>query len=336
MTRAHHDEDAPGRSPANRLGLDYRAVPERVSPGPIVDVHTHVYDCAGTAAFFEAADLYGIDRIVTMTPLDEVDALRQQYAGRLEFIAIPRWREMDSGDAFQRGWLADLEAFCERGAARMKFWVAPPMRGQHGLTLKSGFFAPLIAKGVELGFDFMVHVGDPSAWFEPGGRYADARVYGTKPDQYPQLEYLLERVAPRNVIAAHMGGYVESPDFLDRLLDRHENLYLDSSATKWVVRGVAAQPERMRAFMLGHPERILFGSDIVVADGYDFEHYASRYRAHQIMWETTYRGESPIEDPDADGAPRLAGLELPAEVLRKLYFANARRLGHGPAVPSET
>jgi hypothetical protein len=46
------------------------------------------------------------------------------------------------------------------------------------------------------------------------------------------------------------------------------------------------------------------------------------------MWETACRGESPIEDPDADDPPRLAGVDLPAEVLRKMYRENAVRLGY--------
>jgi len=327
----HHDEHTPTtalRSPANRLGLNYREVPARKVQTPIVDIHTHVYQTRSTALFLEAATAYGIRKIVSMSPLDEVDTLRAAYGDRLEFIAIPRWRDMDNSASFRRRWLADLATFREKGARRMKFWMAPPMRGEHGLTLQDPFFGPLIRTGIELGYDLMVHVGDPSEWFEPGGRYADAQRFGTKREQYPQLEFLLDAVAPRNVIAAHMGGYGEEPAFLQDLLDRHPNLYLDSSATKWVVRAVARQPEVLREFMIRNQERILFGSDLVVAQGGDFDHYASRYWAHLVMWETPYRGESPIEDPDADDPPRLAGLDLPAPVLHKLYCQNAERLGH--------
>ncbi len=259
--------------------------------------------------------------------LEHVPALRAQYADRLAFIAIPRWRRMENSAAFQKQWLADLEAFRELGARRMKFWMAPPMRGNYKLTLQDAFFQPLLRHGLDLGYEFMIHVGDPSEWFQPGGRYADAAVFGTKDDQYPQLEYLLETVAPRTVIAAHMGGYVEAPAFLQGLLDRHPNLFLDSSATKWVVRGVARQPAALRDFMLRNQDRVLFGSDLVVAEAHDFDHYASRYWAHQMLWETPYRGESPIEDPDADQPPRLAGLDLPADVLKPLYAGNAARLG---------
>jgi predicted TIM-barrel fold metal-dependent hydrolase len=326
----HHDDDRSrgARSPANRLGLDYRAVPPRKVATPLIDIHAHVHAGAGVGPFFEAAALYGVAKVVSMTPLDEVESLRRAHGDQLAFIAVPRWRRMAVSGEFQRQWLADLEAFHALGARRMKFWVAPPMRGQYGLTLDDPFFAPLVEKGLGLGYDFMVHVGDPSEWFEPGGRYADARKFGSKREQYPPLERFLDTVAPRNVIGAHMGGYCEDPDFLQGLLDRHDNFYLDSSATKWIVRAVARQPEHVREFIIRNQDRILFGSDLVVEAGYGFEHYASRYWAHLMMWETACRGESPIEDPDADDPPRLAGVDLPAEVLRKMYRENAVRLGY--------
>jgi predicted TIM-barrel fold metal-dependent hydrolase len=314
-------------SPANRLDLDYRAVPARRVATRIVDVHAHVHNVPSVAALFAAAEAYGISKIVSMTPLDEVAAMRSDYRERLNFIAIPRWRRMANSAAFQKQWLADLEAFRTLGARRMKFWMAPPMRGQYGLTLHDPFFQPLIQEGLRLGYDFMVHVGDPSEWFAPGGRYADGQIFGTKHEQYPQLEHLLDTVAPRNVIAAHMGGSCEEPAFLQNLLDRHDNLFLDSSATKWVVRAIARQPEAVRAFMIRNQDRILFGSDLVVSADYDFEHYASRYWTHLMLWETAYRGESPIADPDAEDPPRLAGVDLPAAVLRKFYDTNAARLG---------
>jgi predicted TIM-barrel fold metal-dependent hydrolase len=324
----HHDDEAARtiqRNPANRLGLDYRTVPPRRWRGPIADVHTHVHQTATTRLFFDAADAYGITRMLTMTPLGELAALRQEYGPRLGFIAIPRWREFDDTAAFRKRWLADLAAFREAGARLMKFWVAPPMRGGHGLTLEHAFLRPVIAAGLELGYEFLVHVGDPTVWWRPGGRYADAARFGTKPEQYPQLQWFLEHVAPRTVIGAHFGGNVEAPDFLDELLERHPHFHLDSSATKWVVREIARQPQRVRDFLLRWPDRVLFGSDLVVDEKYDFDHYASRYWVHQMQWETGYRGESPIEDPDAPPPPRLAGLDLPPDVLERLYWGNAAR-----------
>ncbi len=50
-------------------------------------------------------------------------------------------------------------------------------------------------------------------------------------------------------IAAHLGGWPENLNFLDGLLSRHDNLYLDTSATKWMVRTLSQQePKDVLAF----------------------------------------------------------------------------------------
>jgi hypothetical protein len=84
--------------------------------------------------------------------------------------------------------------------------------------------------------------------------------------------------------------------------------------------------------MCRHPDRFLFGSDLVTRHMLEPEHYASRYWCQRTLWESTWEGRSPITDPDytpAEGGPRtplLRGVGLPADVLRQVYVDNARRL----------
>ncbi len=316
-------------SPANLIDLDYRAVPPRRVPGPIVDIHSHVYATGQQRYFREAADLYGITKIVSMTPLEDVPAVREAWGERIEFIAIPRWKDMSDEGDFLRRWQEDLAAFRDHGARLCKLWMAPRMRKDHGLTAEHPVLRPVIDTALDLGFDFMIHAGDPTAWFSRADKYADAGVYGTKRDQYDQVHWLADYIAPRTLIGAHMGGTVEDLDFLQSLLDQHGNYSVDSSATKWIVREVARQPRAVHAFIVRNADRVLFGSDLVVHDRFDnFDHYASRYWCHQMMWESDYDGRSPIEDPDGADPPRLAGVQLPDEVLVKLYHENASRLGY--------
>lgn len=326
---------APRRTEANRLGVDYRNPPARRVAGPMVDIHTHIHALPQARHFFEAARAFGVAHVVSMSPLPDAPRLADEWGEKLSFIAIPNWRAFEVSHEFQSAWIADLASFRELGARLCKFWVAPPMRKEHGLTLDHEFLRTVIWEAYELGFDFMVHVADPSVWWRPGARYADSPAIGSKERQYEQLEWLLESVAPRTVVAAHMGGFVENPAFLANLLDRFDNLVLDTSATKWIVREVANRPREVRDLILSRADRFLFGSDLVVSKQYDdFDHYASRYWAHQAMWESAASGESPIEDPDADDPPRLAGVDLPEHVLRKIYWENAQRLEFAPALRS--
>lgn len=317
-----------GLNPANRLGLDYRRPALRWNGPPIVDLHTHVNDASTNDLFLAAADLYGIGPIYSMTPLADVEAVKARLGDRVRWIAIPNWKQMaEFGPEFVGRWCADLHAFAAQGAQICKLWMAPRARERGGLNAADPRIRPVIDAALELRMDFMIHAGDPSVWFAPGKPYENAAVFGTKRQQYDQVEWLAEYIAPRRLIGAHLGGTIEDVDFLQDLLDRHPNYFVDTSATKWIVRETARAPEAVRAFLLRSGDRVLFGSDLVTSDKFaDFDHYASRYWCQRMTWESDYRGESPIEDPDAD-PPRLAGLSLPDDVLSAIYGGNARRLG---------
>ena len=246
------------------------------------------------------------------------------------------------------------------GARLVKFWAAPRgidfgrEAGDAGL-LRLDAPERLVAMEAasELGMYFMVHVADPDTWFT--AKYRDAAVYGTKKQQYETLEPLLERFS-QPWIAAHLGGWPENLEFLTGLLRRHDNLYLDTSATKWMVRELSKhRREELVSFLTEFRGRVLFGSDILTADehltGGDktheqlakatsadeaFDLYASRYWALRTMFETDYLGPSPIADPDLHmldpekhtelDAPVLAGKTLPADLLASLYHDAAHDL----------
>lgn len=319
------------RREANRTGINYQQAPPRRLFGPIIDFHTHIYHGEHLEPFFAAADLYGIKRFFSMTPLADVEKVNAAHGDRIRFIAIPNWRRQEKlglAPEFRAEWMADIGTFAALGSRLCKFWMAPPIRERVGLTLRHEFLQPVIDHALGLGFEFMVHVADPSVWWGAGRKYEDTAKFGTKAEHYEAFEWFLERVHPRRVVGVHMAGSIENVDFLQQLFDRHDNLLLDTSATKWIVREVARYPEKVRELMIRNSDRILFGSDLVAADRFvTFDHYASRYWAHQMMWESSYRGESPIEDPDGEKPPQLAGTNLPDDVLGKIYFENVSRMG---------
>ena len=186
------------------------------------------------------------------------------------------------------------------------------------------------AAGIRL---FMVHVSDPDVWFNTV--YADAAKFGTKPSQYVGLERMLQLFPDVTWIGAHMGGDPEHPDHLQDLLERYPNLHFDTSATKWQVREISPRAAAIRDLIVRFPDRFLFGSDLVTRAGLVWEHYVSRYWCQRTLWESAWRGRSPIADPDFkhEGAepetPLLQGVNLPPDVLRKVYADNANRLMGG-------
>ncbi len=327
---------------ANRLGLDYRAESARLPyGGPILDAHVHLGDVQAAELFFQIADLFHVQRVCTMTNLEVWDDMAEHFGDRVVPICIPNYMKgRDDPTYFTTDWLRRIEDFRGRGSRIIKYWAAPRGRDLHpeALVLDS----PVRRQGMKLAHDlgyrvFMVHVADPDTWF--ARKYTDPRKYGTKAQQYPAFEALMDEYSDVTWLAAHMAGSPEDLDFLQGLLDRHPNLLIDSSAAKWQVRELSnpGRPRKVVAeFFQRNRRRILFGTDIV-ANAHDasFDLFASRFWVLRTLMETDYEGASPIVDPDLhmmdESVPEkstahLRGLHLPGDVLADVYHHNTARM----------
>lgn len=350
-------------TPNNRLSLDYNSCAAALPPlpCPIIDVHSHIGGDQAARIYQRAAELYGVSLTYSMTPLlEQIPTMREIFGDAMRFIAVPNYYDPDRRNALGRGYIERINTFYKLGSRIAKFWSPPratdyaiEMGDPKAMRLDAPVRIDAMQTAHDLGMIFMVHVADPDTWFAT--KYADAAVYGTKREQYEPLEALLDRFN-QPWIAAHFGGWPEDLNFLTELLTRHENLYLDTSATKWIVREISKHPrDAVIEFLHRFQGRIMFGSDIVTSDEHlttsdqpnemstkasnpheAFDLYASRYWALRTLWETEYSGESPIADPDLAmvdpnrytplDAPLLAGKSLPTDLLRSLYHDAAHTL----------
>lgn len=308
--------------------------------GPILDVHAHVMrtqpgdppnaaplppgplsSTDQAALMLDVAQEFGITQTVTMCSADDITPLRERFGDRLLFNGLIGKKSIDEpDDAAYR----TLDRYLELGVKMIKFWSAPRGRDR-GMFVDAPWRIEAARRAIRAGVNIiMVHVADPDAWFKTV--YADSAKFGTKPDQYVGLEKMLTLFPEATWIGAHMGGDIEHPDHLEALLEKYPNLLLDTSATKWQVREVPPRREAVRSLICRHPDRFLFGVDLVTRHGLDREHYVSRYWCQRTLWESGWHGPSPIADPDATGQPMLHGVDLPMDVLRKVYFENTQRL----------
>ncbi|HYE20343.1 MAG TPA: hypothetical protein VEA69_17990 [Tepidisphaeraceae bacterium] len=306
----------------NTCGVNYRRpMPLPKVRGSVIDFHCHLFAARHARTWFEAAAHFGIDTFVTMTPLEECVGLARDWPGRIHFIAVPQW--FYEGPDFVSDWLRRIEAFYNLGSRMAKFHMAPQTLVRRGLRLDSPELEPVFRELRDRGMMVMTHMGDPELWYQ--GKYADTATYGTRDEHYTMWENVLNTWTHLPWVGAHMGGNPEDLGRLQGLLDRHPNLSLDCSATRWMAREVSARRDDAREFFVRNADRILFGSDQVSGDDRDFDFLASRWWTHRKLWETGYIGPMPILDPDlpASEQPRLRGLALPDEVLQKLYHDNA-------------
>jgi predicted TIM-barrel fold metal-dependent hydrolase len=304
----------------------------------IIDIHAHVTRTRPTGdgaeptldqadTMMAVASEFGIHRIVTMCAADDIAPLRERFGNRLIFNGSIAKKNADApdDDAYRV-----LDQFLTSGVRLLKFWSAPRGR-ERGLVVDAPWRIEAARRARAAGVRIvMVHIADPDRWFSTV--YADSAKFGTKPEQYAGLCRMLEAFPDLTWIAAHMGGDPEHPDHLQELIEHYPNLRFDTSAAKWQIREVSAHRDAVRALICRYPERFLFGSDLVTRHGLAREHYVSRYWCHRTLWESELQVRSPIADgdyvPGADGSatPLLQGLDLPGDVLDKVYRENAAKL----------
>jgi hypothetical protein len=330
----------------NQTGLDFSDRRHfRYTGPPLIDVHAHVLQTrpgdpangppagSGPGASLEQAEImlevaaeFAVSRVYSMCNPDDIPPLRERLGDRIGFNgAIHKKLEEPEEVAYRL-----LDRFLELGVAMIKFWAAPRGR-ERGLFVDAPWRIEAARRARAAGIRvIMVHVGDPDAWFRTV--YTDSAKFGTKAEQYIGLQRMLELFPDLTWIAAHMGGDPEHPEHLEALLERYPHLYFDTSATKWQVREVSVHAAGIREVVCRHPQRFLFGSDLVTRHHLSRPHYVSRYWCQRTLWESTWQGRSPIADPDyhpAEGEPNtplLHGLGLPANALKQVYHDNACRL----------
>lgn len=309
----------------NRIGMDFRKpMPRPKVNGFVVDFHTHLLAVRHAATWFEAARHYGIDAFLTMSPLEEAVGLQREYPGKLHFIAIPRWQDLSP--FWVDDWRRRIEGFYNIGSRLAKFHMAPGSMAARGYRLDHPVYKPIFQEIVSRKMVIMTHIGDPDTWYNH--KYTDHGKFGTREEHYAMWEGLLEEYRGNPWLGAHLGGNPENLPRLQGLLDKFPDLYLDLSATKWMVREVSARRDAARDFVIRNQDRLLWGSDQVSGDNRGFDFLASRFWCHRKLWETAYTGPSPIHDPDIpeDQQPTIRGLALPDDVLQKLYHDNGVKL----------
>lgn len=306
----------------NRSGVDYRApMPRPKVRGVTIDFHCHLFAARHAPDWFAAADHYGLDCFVTMTPLEEATVLQREHGDRVQFIAVPKWQEFNVDD-----WLRRIEAFYNMGSRIIKIHAAPQTMAARGYTLESPEIQRVLKEAVDRKMVIMTHLGDPDTWYE--SKYTDHAKFGTRDEHYRMWERVLEQFRGHPWVGAHLGGNPENLTRLQHLLDTYPDLMLDISATRWMVREVSLRRDAAREFVIRNQSRLIFGSDQVSGDDRGFDFLASRFWAHRKLWETAYIGPTPIYDPDvpADKQPILRGLALPDQTIQRLYHDNAIEL----------
>lgn len=303
---------------------------------PAIDYHNHL-DALDPRHVLEVMDACGIEHIVNITMQTGESALRmidkfcQADASRFSTIAWMDWSSVERED-FVAVTLDRLERQVERGAVGLKFWkdLGLSVRDRSGelLRVDDERLAPIFDKAAELNTPVMFHTADPAAFFLPidaeNERYEELAAHpdwGFSGSQYSKHELLDQRDRvfarhPRTTfVAAHVAESGEDLSRVASMLDTYPNVLIDISAR---TPELGRQPYSARKFFLRFADRILFGTDLLPE--------VSMYRLYFRFLETADEYFEYPSHASRQGRWNIYGIDLPDDVLEKIYRKNAERL----------
>jgi predicted TIM-barrel fold metal-dependent hydrolase len=348
----------PGRCQAPQVApptiVDYRpestlVTEEHLVPRakfPAVDFHGHPRGFTtpeGLAELVAAMDELNVGVMIAANNVSG-DALREAVAA----IAASPWPDRvrvmtgidfrDVGPGWAERAVAQLEADAEAGAVAigeiskglgLSFTKADGSR----LAIDDPDLDPIWEAAGRLGLPVFIHTADPAEFFEPfdntNERWLELGLFPNRrypSDRFPSFEQLIEerdnlfrRHPNTTFVTAHLGWQANDLGALGRLMDENPNVYAEIGA---VLYDIGRQPRGAHDFFVRYQDRILFGKDSFQPNEYPYywrvletaDEYFDYYRDYHAFW-------------------KLYGIDLPDEVLRKLYFENAVRLM--PGMPQE-
>jgi predicted TIM-barrel fold metal-dependent hydrolase len=245
-----------------------------------------------------------------------------------------------AGPGFGERAADSLRASVEAGARGLKVWkdLGLQVRDDRGeLVLPDDArLGPVWDVAAERTIPVFIHTADPIAFFDPvDERNERLEQLLAHPEwsfadpSYPRFERLMDAleslVAGRpetTFVGVHVGGSAEDLGRVGRLLDTYPNFHVDLAAR---VAELGRQPRAARDLIVRHPDRVLFGID-------EFPPARENYAIYFRFLETADEHfPHSTEEVPLMGRWAISGLELPDDVLRRVYADNARRIVPGLA-----
>jgi len=315
-----------------------------------IDAHVHYNgDHEDCLALLERLDLKLLNVSVAHGPddpwRDRAEAFRtlaQVYPDRYAWCTT--FDEPDGSTDYAERVIAGLEEDLRMGAIACKVWknIGMSARKPSGefLMVDDPIFDPIYAYLAREGRTLLMHIGEPLACWQPlDERDPHYAYYSMHPEWhmygragYPSHAELIaarDRVLTKfpelRVVGAHLGSLEYDVGEVAKRLERYPNFVVDTSAR---TKDLACQDrEAVRAFFEAYPDRVLFGTDIVIRNSHRAMPQEERAAALARMAER-YAHEFAYYEGDGEltvAGRTVRGLDLSSEVLEKLYYGNAVR-----------
>ncbi len=312
---------------------------QRKYTGPVFDAHTHLGKVEDVKTMVKYEKEFNVKKIFGIVRDKESrDEIEKEFPDLFVYSIFLSIREALQDDI--KGSMDFLEKAYADGFNLGKLWFSPrwinyfsrddmnvKFRTQD-VHLNDPKLEPIFQRLEELDFTLLLHVSDPDLLYEQN--YQPSSKFGIKEDHINALKNILEWYPKLKVIGAHMASQPENLKQLDQWLDMYPNFYVDTGSAKWMVREFGYKKNEVIEFFKKHQNRIMFGTDFVAGRG-DREpipgYYINRFLSFQALFETNVENlPLPIPDPENDNKTKINGLDLPLDILKKLYWENAKKL----------
>lgn len=269
---------------------------------------------------------------------ENLDRYDRSHPGRFATFCHVDWASAVASGDVGRAAAASLRESVAAGAKGIKVWkdLGLHVRDAAGELIlpDDRRLAPVWETAAELRVPVFIHTADPVAFFDPvderNERYEQLLAHpewSFADPSFPRFARLmdaLEGLVAANpgttFIGVHVGGYAENLGWVGRMLDAYPNFHVDIAAR---VAELGRQPRATRDLIVSHPDRVLFGID-------EFPPMRESYAIYFRFLETADEGfPHSTEEVPLMGRWAISGLELPDDVLGKVYADNALRIVPG-------
>lgn len=307
---------------------------------PFIDVHGHqrqmtTQDLAPVIAAMDTLNLQIMVNLSGRSGDDlqkSVQNIADHYPNRFVVFA-----NINFDGVGNEGWTENavnqFEQDVKNGARGLKVYKSLGMYNKDSdgnrLAIDDPRLDPIWDKCAELGVPVLIHSADPkSFWDEFDGdneRWLELKTHprrkrsDTDPAPWEQIieeQHRMFKKHPNTTfINAHMGWYANDLGKLGQLLDELPNMNVGIGA---IIAELGRQPRFAKEFFIKYQDRILFGKDSWVPEEFPTYFRVLESADEYFPYHKKYHAFWP-----------MYGLDLPDEVLKKVYYKNALRIVPG-------
>ena len=276
---------------------------------------------------------------------EAVSKYDRQYPGRFYTFTEPSYSRFKAPD-YPRLQAQAIEQAHRDGALGLKILKTLGLYLRENITsgtlvkIDDPRFDPMWDACGQLNMPVAIHISDPVAFFNATDRFNERyEELNNHPDwsfhgkDFPSNAELIaarnrviERHPKTQFVTLHVGNFSENLQNVAENLDKFPNMSVDIAAR---VGELGRQPITSRKFFDKYQDRILFATD-ATPHGDEFPQQVFNDQLYEIYYrfletEDEYFDYAPAKIPP-QGRWRIYGINLPDQILRKVYQQNAARL----------